>query len=182
MVDPVLTSVATAVLAQGVTFLYQQAGELLQRRRAINADELGAGEDPDPAGSGTNERQALQVPTPPAEVFPAVASMAARPVALDRIDQAASDLLRARRGVEAYVLGDAPLDARSSEVVQAVDDLRRLLEQVHDADLTFAGERREGQRSAATTSIKGQRGGVNAGGSITARDIAGRDFHVTYRE
>jgi hypothetical protein len=169
-----LAGVETATLTQGVAFLYSQAGELLRRRRdardrAAAKPEMPGGEASVPAPESF---PSLQLP---ADVFesPGTAPVLPVPAALDRV---ADGLLQARRDIDDYVLGMAVLDPESAAVLQAIDRLRRLLEEVYGASVTFRGER---QRPAvAATRINARQIGVALSGSVNVTgDIAGRDIN-----
>lgn len=168
-----LAAVETATLTQGVAFLYAQAGELLRRRRdvrdraAATHKEPGSGEVP-----GPESFPPLQLPE---DVFePAGATLISPvPAALDRL---ADRLLQARRDVDDYVVGMAVLDRESQVALQAVDRLRRLLEEVYDASVTFRGEQ---QRPAgAETKVNARQIGVLLSGNVNVTgDIAGRTIN-----
>jgi hypothetical protein len=169
-----LGAVETATLTQGVAFLYAQAGELLRRRRgvrdraAVIPKEPG-GEVPAP---GPESFLALQLPE---DVFePAGAGpISPVPAALDRL---ADSLLQARRDVDDYVVGMAVLDRDSQVALQAVDRLRRLVEEVYDTSVTFRGEQE--RPAGAETRVNAQQIGVVLSGNVKVRgDIAGHTIN-----
>jgi hypothetical protein len=169
-----LAAVETATLTQGVAFMYAQAGELLRRRR-----------DTRNRAAPAPEQSAATVPTPEPEPLPSMqlpegvfepagtAQLAPVPAVLDRL---ADSLLRARRDVDDYVVGMAVLDRESQVALQAVDRLRRLLEEVYDASLTFRGEQ---QRPAgAATRVSARQIGVALSGNVNVTgDIAGHTIN-----
>lgn len=163
-----LSGVESAALTQGIAFLYGQAGELLRRRREARDRAGGRGAAPAPG-----PLPALELPEGAFE--PAGAPPpAAAPDVLDRV---ADGLLRARRDVDDYVVGTADLGGAPSAGLEAADRLRRLLEEVYGADVTFRGERRPADRGAAALVQAPQAGVVLAGNVHVTGDIAGRDIH-----
>lgn len=165
--DLSFNDVGSQLLNQGVTFLYDQAGELLRRRREARERLRVQSEE--------TEQALAELPTllPPGGVFlgPSVETPVADTVALDRL---ADDLIAARQGVEGYVLGSPDVDRLSPSFAGAVDQIRRLVEEIYGTTLTFAGEKRsdpEG-RQVSARSI-----GVYVEGSVTNSQIAGRDLH-----
>jgi hypothetical protein len=187
--DLPLASVEAAALTQGVTFLYQQAGELLRRRREAKDRAADAGrkqqETTDVSEEGGQdsamlspvEDEGLPVLEPPTEAF-ATESTVRRFPRPGVLDELSSPLLEAQRNLDTYVLGDKPIEPNSTAMFQAVDRLRRLLEQVYGARLTFAGEQRRYTDDHSVTINRFQEGGITAGGFIKANgDIAGHDVN-----
>jgi len=167
--------VEAAVLTQGVSFLYDQAGQLLKRRRAgrdrVNSGGGRKGEAPAEPGPK------LPLLTPPEGIFVAGndGALEASPTELDRL---AEDLLYARRNVEDYVMGDSVLDVGSHSAAAAIDTLRRVLEEIYGANLTFSQERRHPTIVTTAVSSHGTDGGISVGGSLNvAGDFAMRDIH-----
>ena len=176
MADFTFANVEVAAMTQGVAFLYAQAGELLKRRRqAKDRAEAAVTQQ-----AGGEARLPLSDPLPPLEppegVFEPAANAIVHP-APAIVDRLSDSLLEARRDVDDYVVGTAALDPRSLATVQAVDRLRRLLEEVYGAVLTFKGE----QRVAAgdvTTRVDAQQIGVSIAGNVTVTgDIAGHTIN-----
>lgn len=166
MVDPSLATVEAAALTQGVAFLYAQAGELLKRRRDARERATQAGERTD-AGS-------LPALTLPGTAFE-VAGTAPAAAVPGVVDELAESLLQARRDVDDYVVGIAALDASSPAVFEAVDRLRRILEEVYGVTVTFRGERRSA--NLEVTRVKADRIGVFLSANAKVKgDIAGRDI------
>jgi hypothetical protein len=170
-----LAVVESAALTQGVAFMYKQAGELLTRRRqardraAASAERQAGGHSPAP---GPAPLAPLQLPE---EVFEPVGSipMAPAPAVLERLAQS---LLGAYRDLDDYVLGTAALGGESQVGLDAVDRLRRLLEEVYGTAVTFRGEQRRPGGGTATH-VTVQQGGISLGGNVhVTGDIAGRDI------
>jgi hypothetical protein len=163
-----LQGVGLAALAQGVAFLYEQAGELLRRRRETKDREAQTG--PASEGPAGEPVHGVQL-EPPAGVFESVPAARPHPGVLDRV---AAELLTARRDVEDYVLGTATLDPGSAASLQAVARLRSLLEEVYGTRLTLTGEARgddgDGRVRADHVGVMIS-GNVHVGGDIAGRDI-----------
>jgi hypothetical protein len=188
ILDLPLASVETAVLTQGVTFLYQQAGELLRRRReakdrstdtATTQQKTQQVPKEDKSGNVRPmlEAQGLPALEPPNEAFAADSIGRKLPIPAV-LDELSSSLLEAYRNLDTYLLGDEPFEPNSMATLQAVDRLRRLLEQIYGTRLTFAGEQRHYTNEHSVTISHIQEGGVTAGGSIKVKgDIAGRDLN-----
>ena len=170
MADPVtltLASVASLAVAEGVKFLYAQAGELLKWRRSrrpSTADSAQASPLP----------STVRVETPPAIEG---GSFEARPdvAALGRLEgelrALRADLLEHVEGVDAPATSDP-------EFLRRADALRRALEVIYHRPLTFAGEVRGGSGPTvdvdiSADSVAGYIAAVRAnaitGGTIDAR-------------
>jgi hypothetical protein len=175
------STVESATLTQGVAFLYAQAGELLRHRRQKRDHAAATRESQDPendnAVTAPSRAPGAQVLPPlrlPTEIFEPSGRTASEPRA-ETLDRLGSDLLQARRDVEEYVLGTAEFGGASENGLEAADRLRRILEEVYDAAVTFRGEHRAvgGDR----TYVQARHVGV-VGTSIQADYIAGRDIHI----
>lgn len=159
-----LGSVESAVLTQGIAFLYAQAGELLRRRRASR--DAAAGED-QPAG-------ALPALEAPSTVFvpPGQPAVTAEPAVVDRL---ADSIRLASREVGEYLASEVP--GEDAAGLAAADQLRRLLEEVYGTRLTFRGEQRDG-RQATVARVHAPRAGVVLSGDVRVYgDVAGRDIN-----
>jgi hypothetical protein len=145
MVDPLsLAALGAAALTQGIGFLYQQAGELLRRRRErrsqVSTDPSGAPEIP-PAG------EALQILDGP---------LATRPVNEQALDRHAEQLAALRGLLQPYVEGDRQVQPNNRQLLDQVEAARILLEQIYQQHITFSGE----QRPATGTALTAQSGDV----------------------
>jgi hypothetical protein len=174
------STVESATLTQGVAFLYAQAGELLRRRRQTRDHAAATRERQDPendnAVTAPSRAPGTEVLPPlrlPAAIFEPSSRTTSEPRA-ETLDRLGGDLLQARRDVEEYVLGTAEFGSKS-DGLEAADRLRRILEEVYDAAVTFRGEHRPvgGDR----TYVQARHVGV-LGTSIQADYIAGRDIHI----
>ncbi|MBF6543345.1 hypothetical protein [Nocardia brasiliensis] len=121
-----LAALGTVALSEGVRFLYDQAGELLRRRRAR-------------AGSDTESETGTDRETPP---------IVTEPEQLPAPDMAQVQRfepeLRALRGdLHEYAAGVDPVAPSDERLLHLVDALRRVLETIHGTPLVFAGEGRE---------------------------------------
>ncbi|HTC69578.1 MAG TPA: hypothetical protein VK662_08425 [Acidothermaceae bacterium] len=169
-----------AVLTQGVSFLYDQAGQLLKRRRA-RRDRVNEGVGREGDASGEPEMKLPRL-TPPEGIFVA-GNAGALDASSAALDQLAEDLLHARRNVECYVMGESALDVGSDSLVVAIETLRRVLEEIYGANLTFSQERRKPATVTTTVSSQGSVGGITVGGSLNVTgDFAMRDIHKATRD
>jgi hypothetical protein len=133
MPDPLtLAALGAVALTEGIKFLYNQASELLKRRRERKA---AAPTPPPPAP------QPVEVPTP-AVVEGEIAPVTVDEVALDRLAEEISGL---RHDLGRYVdeTDPAPVDPADERLVATVDALRQAIEAVWQQRITFRGEARE---------------------------------------
>ncbi|NDU74602.1 hypothetical protein GWI34_18475 [Actinomadura sp. DSM 109109] len=153
MVEPVtLAFVSGTVLAEGIRFLYDLAGDFIVQRRAKGA-----------AGDGDGAR-AVDVTLPP-ETF---AGQIGTVVVPDRAVAAAeTTLLDGREQVSRYVDGTVAADAADPDVQRRVETLRQALESLLGRRITFVGEDRE--PSGVEIKIKA----ADVGGSVEG--VAGRE-------
>ncbi|MFF3227143.1 hypothetical protein ACFYV7_30400 [Nocardia suismassiliense] len=120
-----LATLSTVALAESIKFLYDQAGELLLRRRRTRADS-----DTDPA---------TDVETPPV-----VAEPEQLPAPdMSQVERFEPELRALRNDLHEYVSGVDPVAPSDERLLQLVDALRRVLETVHGTPVVFAGEGRE---------------------------------------
>lgn len=173
MVDSTLAGVELAALTQGVTFLYSQAGEILKRRRDAKdraeqeAEQRAVSTDPD---SPTPTADVVPLDAPP-EVFVPVDDFGGTATTAV-LDQLSADMLQARRNVEDYVLGTAALDPSSRATLEAVERLRRIMERVYGAPLTFQGEHRRHSVDSPTVHVDARTIGVMVAGNVEGGDVA----------
>jgi hypothetical protein len=119
--DPLTLSVlGGAVLTQGVTFLYTQAGELLRSRR--------------------ERREARARPPEPGVLAGELAPLEADSGVLDEV---AGEMTRLCRELSGYAGGIEEITPADRELLVRVEALRGLLEAVYGQRLTFDGEERE---------------------------------------
>ncbi|MBM0278971.1 hypothetical protein [Micromonospora tarensis] len=127
MAEPLtLGLIGGLVLAEGVKFLYEQANQVLEGRRASRAAEAGS-QDAEQPGHGLLRRPLD--PGRPARELPA-ATLAVL-----------GDLARF---LDPYVRGQLPVEPSDRELVAVADAVRRVLEYAYDRDLSFVEEPRSG--------------------------------------
>ena len=94
------------------------------------------------------------------------------PVVLEVFEASVERLRQARHDVEDVVLGDE-VDFTVPGVLEAVEDLRCLLEQIYDTDLTFLKEEREPTSSSSSAQISGTVVVMITAPAHIAGDVAG---------
>jgi len=142
MTDPLtLAALGAVALTEGIKFLYNQASELLKRRRERKkaADEAAAA-----------QAQHAEPAAPPAPVevaAPPVVEGELAPVTVDddALDRLAEQISGLRHDLGRYVddTDPAPVDPSDERLVATVDALRQAIEAVWGQRITFRGERRE---------------------------------------
>jgi len=162
MADPLTLSVlGAAALTEGIKFVYNQATELLKRRREKSAD--------------TPEVPALEGKLAPLDPDPVV---------LDKVEP---DLRELRKVLQDYVDEIEPISAQDERLLETTDAVRRLLEAVYRQRITFRGEQRpasgpvvEGTVDVATVAghVAGVRakvvgGGAHVRGAVRADEVTG---------
>jgi len=159
VVDPLsAAALGAAVLTQGIRFLYEQAEELLRRRRDRKQATAAAG----------------PVEIPPAEEAGQVLAgqLTTSPVDEQALDQHADQLAKLWGLLAPYATGLKPVDPADRQLVEQVEAARRLLEQIYRQHITFTGE----QRPATGTPLDVQR--VGDAGRYAARVIASGERSV----
>lgn len=112
-----LATIGAAALTEGIKFLYEQAGELLRRRR---------------------ERARME---PVQSTPPTVAEPAVLPAAdLARLEALETQLRALRTDLHGYASEVDPIDPSDQWLVHRVDALRRVLEVIYRSPLVFEGE------------------------------------------
>ena len=134
MPDPItLTVIGTVALTEGIKFLYGQAGEILKRWRERKKD----------AEAKTSAKPA---PVENANVkLPAVfeGQLVSPMIHFDNFAELEGPLLQWRKELANYVDETMPIESSDQNLVQATDELRRILEAVYRQRITFKGEKRE---------------------------------------
>lgn len=125
-----LAGIGSAALAQGISFLYAQAGELIKRFQ-----------------SRKDKPEAAPAPQAPAQItiqVPAVFGGQQLTVAPDPavVEARAQELLRLRSALSNYADNVQPVDPEDAQLTRTVDELRTTLETIFGQHLTFAGEDR----------------------------------------
>lgn len=157
--EPILATLATTAVVEGVKFLYKEAGEVLSAWRKRRQDQNAA---------------PPKVLEPPAEVTVGNASPLADPEGQSMVDtlQELKDL--------AEQVKDGQLPPDSQEARAIVADLRELLEAILRAPITFAGESPRTLRIAdvktTVEQVSGRVAGVRANldklqGATEIRDV-----------
>ncbi|MFF8711799.1 hypothetical protein ACF07T_10190 [Streptomyces sp. NPDC015184] len=173
--EPITLAVlSSVVLTEGVRFLYEQAGELLQRRR----DRDGAD---DAEGVGAGDPVTLDVTGP--GLFPATVE----PVRADTevVQRFRADLTAFWQVLAPYANGITDIDPEDRTLLETADAVRNILEAVYGRRLTFAGETRTERELAVSGRVRAEEiagdvagvraRGVNSGrveGSVVAGTVA----------
>jgi hypothetical protein len=127
MPEPItLAVVATAVLTEGIKFLYGQAAEALKRR--LERKDAAA-----------KDRLELETKPPPG-IFSG--TLAALEVHVEQLDLLEPQLRKLRQALADIADGLEPLDPNNTEILSAADALRQAMEAVFQQRLTFVGEKR----------------------------------------
>jgi hypothetical protein len=156
MEELTLAALTGAVLTQGITFLYTQAGEILRGWRARGTDD-----EVTPVGSDAVD----------GELQPVVPDW-------DAVGELEDDVRELRRQLSDYVAGgiEEP-DTGDEQLLRNVDALRRALEVVLRQRITFRGEQRpdDGPVVAGDVAIEEVRGYVAAvrAGQISGGNVTG---------
>jgi hypothetical protein len=165
-VDSLLGTVEAAALTQGLSFLYQQAGELLRRRR----EAKDRAREPDESLE-SGEPSVISIPAleAPGSIFVnAPPSAAGNPEALEHN----VDNLRAAREALEFAATVRPVEVKSSPQTQAaLAQVRTILEEIYGVDLSLVGEQRRhnGPESSHKPSIKTR--SLKIKGDFAMRDI-----------
>lgn len=148
-----LSSVAATTLKEGIKFLYSQAGEALRTRRkrkqaAVEEMQASVESDsvsdvhveakPEGFGSGSATRSVSLVPTTIFRTDPG-ARLTFDSVAVEEL---AGELTDLRHALADYADDIEVADPADTQLLAVVDALRRAMEAVSGARLTFRGERR----------------------------------------
>lgn len=146
MADPLtLTALGAVALTEGIKFLYNQASELLRRRRERKKAAAEAAEAA--AAQAEHAEQAAPPAAPVAVETPAVVEGELAPVTVDdaALDRLAEEISGLRHDLGRYVdeADPAPVDPSDEHLVATVDALRQAIEAVWGQRITFRGERRE---------------------------------------
>ncbi len=121
MVDPLtLSALGATALTEGIKFLYEQATELLRRRRENQAEQ---------------EPAVVEAPV----LEGALAPLRPDPAVLARFED---DLRRLRRELQDYVDDVEPIEPGDTGLLEKADAVRQMLEVVYGQRITFRGERR----------------------------------------
>jgi hypothetical protein len=131
MSDPItLTTIGTAVLTEGVKFLYNQAAEVLKlwrERRKTMTDQ-----------SAAEKTEEVQVKLP--DAFEG--DLMHPKVHFDAVEELEEQVRELRRGLGDLVDGLADLEVNRDTYLEEIDGLRQCLEAVYQQRLTFKGEQR----------------------------------------
>jgi hypothetical protein len=132
MVDPLtITAIGAVAIAEGIKFLYGQAGEILKRWR----ERKDAAQD---ASLQLNNTEPIDVKLPP--VFEG--QLAAPHIHFDAVERVELQLRGLRKDLSEYVDEIESVDLNDENLLQRVDALRQLLEAVYQQRITFKGEQR----------------------------------------
>jgi hypothetical protein len=159
MVEPFSLGVLGAVAAtEGIKFLYGQAAEVLKRWRERRSDDGPAAQAPIPVDSAAARLLEGELEAPTVD-FAALQSRH------EEIRQLAGTLGNYAGGIEVPEADDRGLS-------DAVDRLRRALEEVYGQRITFKGEHRE--PSGVRLRGEVEAGTVDAGATNVGVDVDGR--------
>lgn len=158
MADPTtLTGVGIWALAEGVKFLFSEAGEALKIWREHKAGRL----------KTARERDAVAPqPVPPAGAFEGtVQNLDPRPEVVEQVEE---PLKKARADVLELSDGTEEVDPANPEHLAKIDRIRTLMEAVLEHRLTFKGENRppSGPLARGEVNVKellGEAAGISVG-------------------
>lgn len=135
MADPVsLALVGSAVLTEGIKFLYGQASKILERRAARKEAEKKAS-----AEAATSKTEPAQVQLP--AVFQG--QLSSPEVDFDEVERQFQALRVLRGRLLDYADGIVSVDPEDQHLIADVDSLRQVLESIYGQRITFKGEDRE---------------------------------------
>lgn len=150
MVDPFsLSAIGAVAIAEGIKFLYGQAGEILKRWRDRR-------EDAKNASAKLSKTEPIEVKLP--AFFEGQLSQPQ--IHFDAVERLEEQLRGLRKDLSDYAENIATVDVADKDLLQKVDAFRRVLEAVYQQRLTFRGERRPPS-------------GPVVGGSINVGEVAG---------
>lgn len=132
MPDPItLSSVGTAVLTEGVKFLYKQAGEILKRW-------MKRGETRE-AAAQTGETEALEL-----ELSNAFDGQLVAPkIHFKAVKVLENELRELRKGFTDYIEEIDEADYKDEDFLSKIDALRQCVEAIYQQRLSFKGEERQ---------------------------------------
>jgi hypothetical protein len=172
MVDPLsLAAVGGVALAEGIKFLYGQAGELLKRWRDRGSAEGRSPEMP------PSQQQVVNIELPAAAF---AGNLAPATVNYSVLERLAPDLTSLRKDLSEYATGVESVPTTDPQVLEQIDTLRLALEAILEQRITFAGEHREpsGVRvtgRAVADEVQGRVAGVRAQ-TIVEGDVSGTAY------
>ncbi|MFE6175300.1 hypothetical protein [Streptomyces sp. NPDC056464] len=133
-----LATLGTTALTEGIRFLFDQARALLDRRRG---DQEGGGAATDESGDGV-------VQLPPAAF---AGTLDTRRLDEEALTESVAALRQLRTALFPFIDDEDSVQPGDVELLQRVDQLRRLLEAVYGQRITFVTE--AGERPASGTVI-----------------------------
>jgi hypothetical protein len=136
--DP-LAVLSASALSEGVRFLFEQAGLLLDRRRAARGTDGAAAEEP-----------ADDIIALPSEAF--TGSLDTRRREEDALSESAPALRELRTLLFPYLDGEGKIQPGDTELLRLVDRLRQLLEAIYGQRIAFTTE--AGERTASGTELR----------------------------
>ena len=125
-----LGAIGAVVLAEGIKFLYNQAGEVLKRRR----------EHREAAATGTPTAETVPIETTPPPIFEG--ELAPAKIDFDATERLEQDLKDLRKSLVDYADDIEPVDPKNENLLKVVDALRQAMEAIYHQRLTFKGEQR----------------------------------------
>jgi hypothetical protein len=133
MTDPfTATAIAAVVMAEGIKFLYGQAGDLLKRWRDRKEKAATAAAAPD--------TRPEKVELPPNTAIQG--SLTSPEINYEFLAEVEDRLRAERKALNDYADGTETPDPANRQLLARVDSLRMLLEGVYGQTITFVGEQR----------------------------------------
>jgi hypothetical protein len=162
MVEPItLAALGATALAEGIKFLYAQAGETIKWWR---------------------ERKSAADPVPVVEQAPVKTPLIAKPADEAAVARLEEDIRKLRGALAVYAddVAPEPADPGNADLLATVDALRQALEAALGQDLTWAGEERpeRGTGVDAAIDVEQVAGYVAA---VRARSIEGGQVRAHVR-
>jgi len=140
MTDPISIVIGTAALTEGVKFLYGQAGQILTRWR----------ERKDAVAKKAAKTEPAEVRLP--GVFEG--QLLAPEIHFENLETLEQPLIKWRGQLSNYADSTLAVKDTDQNLLQATDELRRILEAIYRQRITFKGEQREPSGTRIDTEIE----------------------------
>jgi MoxR-like ATPase len=169
MADPVtLTVLGSWAAAEGIKFLYGQAGELLKawRERRRQKAEVNAADQPAELDAAEQRPAELTVPIIATDVLDAAPTRAVADAGV--LDRQHKEMVQLVGALSPYALDQADIDLTDEELADQAGRLRALLEAAYGQRFTFRGEQRDPTGTRVTVSqVLGEVAGTVVGVEAT---------------
>jgi hypothetical protein len=162
MVEPItLAALGATALAEGIKFLYAQAGETIKWWR---------------------ERKSAADPVPVVEQAPVKTPLTPKPADPAVVERLEEDIRKLRGALAVYAddVAPEPVDEKNPDLLATVDALRQALEAALGQDLTLAGEQRPERGTAVEADLDVERV-VGYVAAVRARSIEGGRVRTSVR-